>query len=243
MNGWYGVLRWARVSAVACLLAISGLAAGRGAVGAGTAWASLTEGPWSGYALEGGPYWWVSADFTVPGGICSQGPGETGPGTSYWAGLQGGTVIVQTGFTVSCVQGQPSYSAWHASLIGVPNTIGELVQPGDQVTAEVGCSGSTCLQILEDTTQGWTDVLPVAMPSGFISNIAAVAAESDHGGVTSGPVQVINADVNFAPIGMFNPEAEEQSPSIFGGAAGLDPTPLDPSGLDFDFSWNGNPGS
>jgi hypothetical protein len=50
---------------------------------------------------------------------------------------------------------------------------------------------------------------------------------------------VTNATMNGAPIGQTKPEADEQTPSIYGGTAGFDPTPLDATGMNFDFYWNG----
>src|SRR5258707_8867343 len=70
------VLRWTRVGAVTALLAVTGLAA---ATSTGTAKAD--GGPpsvdVSGYVSFDTPFSSASADFTVPHGTCSQGPGET----------------------------------------------------------------------------------------------------------------------------------------------------------------------
>ena len=197
---------------------------------------------WSGYEAYSGSFYEVSADFIVPGATCSQGPGETGPYTGFWVGFQGVSVIVQTGFQVACISGQPVYSGWHADLTGRPTLISQPMQPGDQVDANVGCLFGLCEQTVQDVTQNWssTTAFELPDPSGFL---AAVAAESGDGGVTTGPVQVTNAMMNGAPIGQFDPEAIQEDPADYGGTAGLDPTPLDLTGTVFQFYWNGNTGS
>jgi Peptidase A4 family len=255
---WAGVLRWAWLPAAACLVAVAG---GAVTARAASASASVTPWAWSGYVATGGPYSWVSADFTVPTGTCSQGPAENGPlsggpGTAYWVGLQGdngGSVaIVQTGFFVDCWNGQPDYFAWTVEgqdlQYGAETRLSEPVQPGDQIDAYVSCWGGDgyCVEGLIDVTQNWTYTLSVPVVDGFSGYYAAVAAESFNGGIASSPVGVTNAIVgalNFGPIGNFSPGAYEEQPSIYNGTAGLDPTPLDPTGSDFEFYWNGNPGS
>jgi Clostridial hydrophobic W len=77
----------------------------------------------------------------------------------------------------------------------------------------------------------------------LIGWIAAIAGESNGGGVTTGPAQVTNAMVNFTPIGQENPEPDEQNPASYGGISGLDPSALDPTGTAFEFNWNGSTGS
>ena len=242
-RGWDGVLRWGRLPAAACLLAGAGLVAGSGAAGAD----SFTPGAWSGYVLKSGSYWWVNATFTVPTGSCTQGPGESGPGTSDWVGIQGSiggnAAIIQTGFIVECEGGQPTYTGWHADMTGTPTTTPEPMQPGDQVVAAVVCSGSTCTQELQDVTQNWTDNLPVSVPDGWTGDVAAVASESQAGGISTGPVPVTLVTVNWNALGQYSPEADEQVPGNFNGTASVDPSPIDASGMNFDFAWNGNPGS
>jgi hypothetical protein len=236
------VLRWTRVCAVTGLLAVAGLAAGAGTGTAQAADALNTTAFWSGYEAYPGPFYEVSADFVVPGATCSQGPGETGPFTGFWVGFQGVSVIVQTGFQVTCVSGQPVYTGWHADLLGTSTPISQPMQPGDQVDANVACLFGLCEQTVQDVTQNWSSTVALDLPdpSGFL---AAVAAESGDGGVTTGPVQVTNAMMNGTPIGQFDPEAMQQDPANYGGTAGLDPTALDPSGAIFQFYWNGNTSS
>jgi hypothetical protein len=236
-----GVLRWTRVGAVMALLAVTGLAA---AASTGTAKADGAQpGPiWSGYVSFATPFSSASADFIVPGATCSQGPGENGPTTGFWVGIEGTSGIVQTGFQVECTSGQPFYSGWHAGLTGTIALIRQPMQAGDQVDASVECLWGVCDETVQDVTQNWSDTSSLeASDPGSIT--AAVAAESRDGGVTIGPVQVTNAMMNGTPIGQLNPVFQEQDPAIYGGTAFLDPTPLDPTGTAFQFYWNGNPGS
>jgi hypothetical protein len=233
-----GVLRWTRVGAVTALLAAAGLAA---AASTGTAKADA-GGAWSGYLSTAGPFSSASADFIVPTATCSQGPGENGPTTVFWVGIEGTSGIVQTGFAVECVGGQPAYAGTHTSLTGATTPISQPMQPGDQVDASVACLFGVCDETVQDVTQNWSDTssLQASDPG---SVLGAVAAESYDGGVTTGQVQVTNALMNGTPIGQLNPQAETQDPSIYNGQAFLDPFPLDPTGTAFYFFWNGNPGS
>jgi hypothetical protein len=237
------VLRWTRVGAVMALLAVTGLAA---AASTGTAKADdgLTTGDWSGYVSTATPFSSVSADFIVPTATCTRGPGENDVAENFWVGFQGqgANELVQTGFTVQCDSGQPVYSGWHADVTASQTFISQPMQPGDQVDASVECLWGVCDETVQDVTQNWSDTssLEASDPGSYI---AAVAAESYNGGVTFDPVQVTNAMINGLPLGQLDPQANEQSPAIYGGTAGLDPSPLDPTGTAFEFYWNGNPGS
>jgi hypothetical protein len=233
-----GAVRWAVVPA-ACLAAVAGavLVAGTGTARAAT----FDPGAWSGYVAKGGPYTSVAADFTVPVGVCASG--QNGNGTAYWVGIQGtndgSAVIVQTGFALICANGQPVYEAVHATLQGGELVLPETVDPGDQIDEAVSCSGTTCWQDLRDVTQNWTDNISDQVENGFSGNIAAVAGESDNGGLPSSATVVTNATVDGAPIGQADPEADQQTLSNYNGTEGLDPTPLDSTGTAFDFYWNG----
>jgi Ricin-type beta-trefoil lectin domain len=242
-QGRAGFLRWAPLAAVAVLLASVALTPG---ASVGTAYADSaldTTGAWSGYVLHGGTYYSASADFTVPGGSCSGDPSESGRWTGFWVGLQGKGGIVQTGFTVNCNNGQAEYSGFHAAMTGVITHIAKPMQAGDQVYESVACLFFTCSQTVQDRTRNWTDTIQLPVVVGFSGSIAAIAGESSGGGVTTGPVPVTNALVNGRPIGQMNPEADQQNPANYGGTAGLDPTPLGPSGTSFGFYWNGSTGS
>jgi hypothetical protein len=237
------IQRWARVCAVAGLLAVSGIVTG---AGAGTA---LADGPpdtlglWSGYVAYPGPFDSASADFVVPGASCTQGPGETGPWTGFWVGLSAPGAIDQTGFEVYCDAGQPTYTAWHSDLSGTPTMVSDPMQPGDQVDVNVFCWPNWCYQQVQDVTQNWISGSWLSVPDSFTPDIAAVAAESGEGGVTTGPVQVTYATVDGSPLGQFSPLPNQQNPALYNGMAGLDPTGLDPTGTAFQFYWDGSTGS
>ncbi len=126
---------------------------------------------------------------------------------------------------------------YHPALIPLTNP----VFPSDRVTATVSESGATYWMTLNDQVQNWS--WSTSITGGAASgNWAAVAAESYFGGAYFDPVAVTGAQVNGLPLGLFNPEADEQGPNIFSGMAGLDPSGLDASGQNFSFSWNGQPG-
>jgi hypothetical protein len=230
------VLRWTRVGAVMGLLAVTGLAA---AASTGTAKAD-DGGAWSGYLSTAGPFSSASADFIVPTAICS--PGSNGQTTLFWVGIEGTSGIVQTGFVVECVGGQPAYAGTHADLTGTVTVISQPMQAGDQVDASVECLWGVCDETVQDVNQNWSDTSSLeASDPGSI--LGAVAAESADGGVTTGEVQVTNAMLNGTPIGLLDPQTEVQDPAIYNGLAELDPFPLDKPGTDFYFFWNGNPDS
>lgn len=241
-----GVLRRMRVPALAGLLAVTSVAVAVG-VRPAQAYSINPNGSWSDYAITGGaggPFFSVSAQFEVPVAVCE--PGNNSSWTAYWVGLQssvGGGTIEQTGFYIPCFGGQVDYMGVHAGLKGGLIGIPEPMQPGDQVKASVSCSLNTCQQTVQDVTQNnWISTLVTNVPAGFSGNVyAAVAAESQHGGVNSTPVLVTNALVNSQPIGQFHPGADEQSLAAADGPVSIVPSPLDPTGTSFDFSWTGNP--
>jgi Peptidase A4 family len=266
--GWRTIVRWGRWPVIACLLAslgagiasadtgvgqtapVASVATGRGLIVPVTTCTISNCSTWSGYVAEGGSYQAVNAIFTVPAGFCTQGPSESGPDTAYWVGLEGpadgAAAIAQAGFSLICINGQPTYYAWTANGNGKANPpLTEPVEPGDQVAVSIFCPGSgTCTQQLQDVTQNWDQTFSLPMPAGFSTGtMAAVAAESFHGGINSTPVQVTDANVDITPIGQVGAEAMEENPSMYGGTAALVPSPLDPNGMNFMFAYNNSTGS
>lgn len=267
MTGW-GSRRGAggrgRARAAVCLVAAAGLVLGGAAAPnrtvarqghqpvsllaatlASDSWTG-TVGGWSGYLVNGGASYSVTATFTVPTVYCQSTPdGSTG----FWVGIfsapsNGRATIVQDGIQVGCANGQPSYSAWLVGSgysAGVPVCVQYPVQPLDTIAVSVWEFGATYYEFLDDTVQNWSWLVPVTGGAAS-SNIAAVAAESFNGGAAFDPVAVTGAQVNGLPLNQFNLEASEQNPGNYVGTAGLDPSGLDASGQDFNFYWNGPPG-
>ena len=262
--------RTAACMLAACLMAASLVAAaGLGAAGRATRIGSpaprsptparlLTAGftprPWSGYAVRyqsstgtNGDNYEASALFTVPTPICSSG--ENGPETAFWVGIENPITplsLVQDGFAVSCSNGQPTYQVWYlpsAWSDGVPQYLPNTVQAGDDIFAYVYTDPSgNYIEFLDDLTQKWYYWTQIT-GSAPGTDVAAVAAESFNGGVNFAPVAVTDAEVNDAPIAQSDIETDEQTPSIYNGTAGLDPSPLDSAtGMNFTFAWNGTPG-
>jgi hypothetical protein len=210
-----------------------------------------TVGQWSAQIAQGGPFFQVTADFTVPAPNCppaSPGVPATGAGlgvapggsqrTDYWVGLQSLAVsaIIQAGFLVNCSAGSPSYAAITSDTSGNFTNLQGPVQAFDSIGLDINCAGG-CVANINDMTQGWTQAVPFFVPAGFSATIAAVGSESFSGGVPSSPVIVDNATVNGQPLGQASPQAMIEDPSIYGGTADLVPNPLDPSGENFSFAW------
>jgi hypothetical protein len=118
--------------------------------------------------------------------------------------------------------------------VSLPNP----VQPVDRITAGVYEWGNGYFTVLYDAVQNWSAVNYVQGGTGS-TDYTAVAAESYNGGAYFDPLAVTGASVNWAPLSQSNPQAWEQSPGIYNGTAGLDPSGLDASGQDFNFHWNG----
>jgi hypothetical protein len=186
---------------------------------------------------QGGPFTSAAGDFTVPVGVCSSGQNENG--TAYWVGIQGPTALIQTGFNVVCKNGQPTYQALHSTPQSLFLPLTETVLPGDQIDEAVSCSGSTCSEDLDDVTQNWTSDASYQVIAGYSGNFAAVVGESNNGGATSSATVVTGATVDGAPIGQSDAEADQETLSNYDGAYGLDPTPLNSTGEDFDLFWDG----
>lgn len=228
--------RAALVSGMVCVLGLAGLAlAARPATSRADTVANT-----SGYAVSGGSYFSVTADFTVPTPNCPGLPGAAS--TDYWVGLQnqGQNIIVQTGFSVQCngVDSAWTTSGTTGTLQGGFSDLPNPVQTGDFIELGVSCSGSTCYEAIVDATQGnWVADVPISVP-GFTADTALVAGESFNGGALSSPVAVTNAQVNIQPIGQSNPQPLIEDPSDYQGTSQLVPGPLDPTGQDFDFSWS-----
>jgi hypothetical protein len=217
-------------------------------------------GAWSGYDAQNVSTQIVSAQFEVPDVSCGNLDGFEG----FWAGVQGtatngAVAIVQPGVQAVCVNGQPTYSAFtvapgptaNDSSPGYPTPLQEPVQPGDLLwLAAVRWGGpGDWVQLIWNETENWVQDIPVSGGPVTVSD-TAVAGESALGGVISGTTAVTNAQINFAPIGQYNPQASVQNPaSYYQGPPGgilpsaLLPTPLDSSGQNFSIGWVPAPGA
>jgi hypothetical protein len=102
-------------------------------------------------------------------------------------------------------------------------------------------SSGNYTMLLWDLSQPWAELSYATSPPYSSDYNTAVGAESFDGGAYFDPVTVTYAEIDQVPIGQYNPNADEQPPSIYNGTAGLDPSPLDASGMDFSFYWNGPP--
>jgi hypothetical protein len=121
---------------------------------------------WSGYAIPSDSiFTWVSGRWTVPQLNCAHTPNA---GASSWVGIGGWGAgsgdLLQTGITMDCVNGSPSYFSWFELYPSNPNTAvafaGLPVSAGDQIEAEVfrGQTGAWETRV-DDLTEGLSGVM------------------------------------------------------------------------------------
>ena len=165
-----------------------------------------TSSNWSGYAVTGGRYTSVSADWVQPAVNCSVTP--TG-WSSFWVGLDGDTTntVEQTGSEADCSSGTAVYSAWYEMYPKYPVNYRDTVRAGDHFSATVTSSsrGSFTL-VLSDTTRGWSHTTSARLKSAKLGSAEVIAeAPSSSGGVLPladfGSVGFTNATANGTALG------------------------------------------
>ena len=212
---------------------------------------SFAIGMTSGYTVSQVNAWEATMTFVVPTQVSCQ-PSQACTVNIFWVGIygtnsSGAVAIAQDGIGISCANGRPTFFPWMNTDAAVnaqfvPSS--DPVMPGDTITAEVWANDPDGDYVMEvnDSAQAWVSFGDIFNgPVGQAS--ASYSAESYDGGVQFPPVPVTNAEINGSPIGQYNLQAWEEAPSLYGGTAGLDPTPLDASGSAFTFAWNGPVGS
>jgi hypothetical protein len=205
---------------------------------------------WSGYAVTGAGFSSASGSWIVPAVTCS---GST-TYSSQWIGIDGwsNSTVEQDGTEADCISGSPYYGAWYEmygdnavnSGYEVPlSTSSYPVFPGDSMTASITVSASNWTLAISDTTQGWSDSIPItwsgsaqtsaewigerpgiggglAHLSNFTNISFTSASAADTG--TSGPI----SSFAFDPIEMFNSSTLLAAPG-----------PLDATGQSFGDTW------
>jgi hypothetical protein len=132
---------------------------------------------WSGYAVTGGTYSSVSANWTQPTASCTS---RSDLYAAFWVGLDGfsSDSVEQTGSDSDCVGTSPSYYGWYEMYPADPVYYSNPVSPGDSMSASVTFSGTeTYTLVLTDHTKNWTQK-QVINESGFSRSSAEVITEA-----------------------------------------------------------------
>jgi hypothetical protein len=165
---------------------------------------------WSGYAAADGTYTSVSASWVQPAGTCTSATSYS----SFWVGLDGYSSgsVEQDGTDTDCVNGQPQYYGWSETYPDPAESFGQVVEPGDTMTASVVYQGSNEFQLnLADETQGWTATITQSVPGAARSSAEVIieAPSSSSGGVLPladfGTVHMSSSLVDGSPIGSLSP--------------------------------------
>ena len=116
-----------------------------------------TSANWSGFALHGGTYRSVSANWTEPRAHCKAGDGHDY--SSFWVGLDGygSSTVEQTGTDTDCRGATPRYYAWYEMYPAGSVLIRHPVKPGDKLSAATVWNGGARFTLrLTDHTRHWT---------------------------------------------------------------------------------------
>ena len=118
-----------------------------------------TSANWSGYALHGGKYRSVSANWTEPRAHCKAGGGHDY--SSFWVGLDGygTTTVEQTGTDTDCQGATPRYYGWYEMYPAASRRLSHPVRPGDKLSASVVFNGGGKFTLkLTDHSRHWTAI-------------------------------------------------------------------------------------
>jgi len=135
---------------------------------------------WAGYAVTGGTYTSVAANWIEPSVTCTSN-GIVG----FWVGLDGwgSTSVEQDGTGVDCEKGTPQQFAWWETY--PENSVQVYSAPvtaGDRMSSSIVSQGhGRYVMVLTDWTARWTIKNPVTLPSARNAS-AEIVAEA----VTSG---------------------------------------------------------
>jgi hypothetical protein len=163
---------------------------------------------WAGYAVTGGTYTSVAANWIEPSVTCTSN-GIVG----FWVGLDGwgSNSVEQDGTGVDCEKGTPQQFAWWetypANSVQVYNAP---VAAGDRMSSTIVAQGrGRYVMVLTDWTARWTVKNPVLLPSG--SNASAeIVAEA----VTAG--EDITTLPDFGAVGFTGSTINNGSPQAAG---------------------------
>jgi hypothetical protein len=172
-----------------------------------------TSTNWSGYAVTGGTYRSVSANWTQPSVSCS----SANTWSSFWVGLDGDTsnTVEQTGTEADCSNGHPVYSGWYEMYPKYPKNYATTVAPGDHMSASVTTSGNGSFTLtLTNSTRGWTQRTTARLRSARLASAEVIAeAPSSSSGVL--PL------ANFGTVGFSGSTAN--GATLTSSTPGIDP--------------------
>ena len=140
----------------------------------GKASGTMKSTNWAGYAVTGGTYTSVAANWIEPSVTCTSN-GIVG----FWVGLDGwgSNSVEQDGTGVDCEKGTPQQFAWWetypANSVQVYNAP---VAAGDRMSSTIVAQGhGKYVMVLTDWTARWTIKNPASLPSGGNASAEVVA--------------------------------------------------------------------
>jgi hypothetical protein len=147
---------------------------------------SSTSTNWSGYAsnsLGAGHYTSVSASWTQPAVDCTKTPNGY---SAFWAGLDGdftSNTVEQTGTEADCSSGSPRYYGWYEMYPKGSFYFGNVIQPGDKMSASVTSRNGSFTLTLTDGTK-WSATTTQRLRSAKLASAEVIVeAPSSAGGV------------------------------------------------------------
>jgi Peptidase A4 family len=223
---------------------------------------TVTSTNWSGYAATGaaGSVTLAKGSWTVPTVDCSGLGRRTDQYAAFWVGIDGYTsdTVEQTGTDSDCDGSTPSYYAWYEFYPEPSFDISSLdIEPGDQISAEVGYGGSGGFTIKitdERTGQTFTKSAKVASAQRSSaewiaeapSSITGVLPLSDFGTVLFGEDNTSITQTCFAliggvggPIGSFS-SVDQITMQTSSGANEAVPSALSSDKSSFSVTWFSN---
>jgi hypothetical protein len=158
---------------------------------------------WAGYAVRGGPFRSVSAQWTVPAGHCGHGESQA----AFWVGMDM-TTVEQTGVALDCSSnGALSYSGWYQMYPSAPVGFSNPVKAGDHMIGSVTYESRGRFTLkLADTTAHWSRSVSA---NGYRSPraTAEVITEASFGPLANfATVHFGGMMVDGRPVGRDNPQ-------------------------------------
>src|SRR3984893_6735922 len=156
---------------------------------------------WAGYAVRGGPFRSVSAQRTVPSGLC----GHVESQAAFWVGMDM-TTVEQTGVALDCSSnGALSYSGWYQMYPSAPVGFSNPVKAGDHMIARLD-------GVAEADGSGWVHLVPTRVRKCAIAAaVESYARLLNRGHVHTDPESGLRLDVTaesrgHRPLGRHAPE-------------------------------------
>jgi Peptidase A4 family len=210
-----------------------------GAKAAGGA-STMKSTNWAGYAVTGGTYTSVAANWIEPSVTCTS-DGIVG----FWVGLDGwgSSSVEQDGTGVDCSKGTPQQFAWWETYPANSVQVYDApVSAGDQMSSSIVAQGhGRYLMVLTDWTKRWTVRNPAMLPSGQNAS-AEIVAEAVTSGtdITTlpdfGAIGFTNATINGASLQAADAQPIDMTDSLSNVIATT--TDADPNG-DFIVNYTG----